>query len=130
MKQLLGYVNTGDQLHLAHNFFFTHLPWDARVFRASIKEFEEFAEHHTWPAWFLANHDLPRPASKFGGGAIGGRVARSIAVMLYGLRGTPFVYQGEELGLPGPASPTGPRGAGLCRVEAERSGIDPPGLIA
>ena len=100
MAQLVGFINTGDQLQLAHNFFFVQQPWDAAAFRATIAEFEAAAESHTWPAWFLANHDLPRVASKFNSHGAGQRIARAVGVMLYGLRGTPFIYQGEELGLP------------------------------
>ena len=53
-----------------------------------------------WPAWFLGNHDVPRPASRFDHDGLGAIRARAILVMLYTLRGTPFIYQGEELGLP------------------------------
>jgi alpha-glucosidase len=95
LKRIVSYVNSGDQLHLAHNFVFLHLPWDAAAFRATIDGFEALSSEAAWPAWFLANHDHPRVASRFGE-----RQARAVLVMLYVLRGTPFVYQGEELGLP------------------------------
>ena len=40
----MEYINTGDELHLAHNFVFFHLPWQAAAFRASVQEFTELAE--------------------------------------------------------------------------------------
>ena len=95
LHRVVSYVNSGDQLHLAHNFVFLELPWDARAFRASIDDFEALAASSAWPAWFLSNHDNPRVASRYGP-----ERARAVLLMLYALRGTPFVYQGEELGLP------------------------------
>jgi alpha-glucosidase len=100
LVRFVGYLNTGDQLHLAHNFVFIQLAWSAQAYRASIDEFEGLSAAHTWPAWFLANHDLPRVASRFDTEGQGPARARAVGLMLYALRGTPFIYQGEELGLP------------------------------
>ncbi|WP_051324703.1 alpha-amylase family glycosyl hydrolase [Candidatus Solirubrobacter pratensis] len=91
--RLAAYVGAG-QLHMAHNFVAAQLPWEAAAFRRAIEEFDAEARD-AWPAWFLGNHDMPRPASRFGPHA-----ARAALLLLYALRGTPFVYQGEELGLP------------------------------
>ncbi len=95
LHRIVGYLESGDQLHLAHNFVFVDLDWDAEAFRTSIDDFEALADRAAWPAWFLENHDKPRVASRFGP-----RAARAAGLMLYALRGTPFVYQGQELGLP------------------------------
>jgi alpha-glucosidase len=100
LHRTVGYLESGDQLHLAHNFVWADLPWDADAFRTSIDDFDRLADATAWPAWFLANHDLPRVTERFGGGALGAARARAVALVLYALRGTPFVYQGEELGLP------------------------------
>jgi alpha-glucosidase len=100
LRRVVNYINSGDQLHLAHNFVFAKLPWSAEGFRASIQEFVALAAATAWPAWFLANHDHPRTASRFDEDGQGASRARAVALMLYALRGTPFVYQGEELGLP------------------------------
>ncbi len=104
LHRAVSYLESGDQLHLAHNFVFAELPWDAEAFRTSIDDFEALAERTAWPAWFLENHDLPRVASRFdrdatGGSGHGAARARAAALILYALRGTPFVYQGQELGL-------------------------------
>jgi alpha-glucosidase len=100
LRRIVAYVNTGDELHLAHNFVFLHLPWDASAFRAQIDAFEALSSEAAWPAWFLANHDHPRVASRFDQDGHGRARARQVLLMLYAMRGTPFVYQGEELGLP------------------------------
>lgn len=49
-----------------------------------------------WPTWVLSNHDKPRHRTRFGGSEAR---ARAAAVLLLTLRGTPFLYAGEELGL-------------------------------
>ncbi len=100
LPRVVQYLHGGDQLHLVHNFVFAELPWDAGAFATSIDDFEALTEKASWPAWFLSNHDLPRVASRFDEDGHGAARARAAALMLYALRGTPFVYQGEELGLP------------------------------
>ena len=100
LTRFVNYINTGDQLHMAHNFVFVKLPWSAAAFRESIELFSSLASEHAWPAWFLENHDEPRVASRFNDDGHGAARARAMGLMLYSLRGTPFVYQGEELGLP------------------------------
>jgi alpha-glucosidase len=100
LHRAVSYLESGDQLHLAHNFVFVELPWDAEAFRVCIDDFEALADHTAWPAWFLENHDRARVASRFDGDGQGPARARAATLMLYALRGTPFVYQGQELGLP------------------------------
>jgi alpha-glucosidase len=101
LHRVVSFLNSGDQLHLAHNFVFAELDWDAEAFEVSIDDFEALASDRAWPAWFLENHDRPRVASRFDDPpGLGPARARASLVMLYALRGTPFVYQGEELGLP------------------------------
>ncbi|MGR6964644.1 alpha-amylase family glycosyl hydrolase [Geodermatophilus sp. URMC 61] len=100
LRRVLAYLTGGDQLHLAHNFVFVHLPWDAGAFRAAIEEFEAQAEPEAWPAWFLGNHDHSRIATRYDDGGHGPARARAVALLLTALRGTPFLYQGDELGLP------------------------------
>ena len=100
LHRIVGYLESGDQLHLAHNFVWAELPWDADAFRTSIADFDALADDTAWPAWFLSNHDLPRVRERFGAHGLGEARARAVMVMLYALHGTPFVYQGEELALP------------------------------
>jgi alpha-glucosidase len=51
-----------------------------------------------WPSWSLGNHDVDRFASRLAHG--NARLARTLMAVLMCLRGTIFLYQGEELGLP------------------------------
>jgi alpha-glucosidase len=100
LHRVVAYLEYGDQLHLAHNFVFIDQDWDAELYATSIDDFERLAEDHAWPAWFLANHDKNRPRSRFNHDGLGAERSRAILVLLYALKGTPFIYQGEELGLP------------------------------
>jgi alpha-glucosidase len=99
-RALASYITSGDELHLAHNFVFLNLPWSAERFRAVVDEFELLTATGGWPAWCLNNHDHPRTATRYGLAR-----ARVAAVLVLTLRGTPFVYQGEELGLTDGAVP-------------------------
>jgi alpha-glucosidase len=99
--RLAEYVNSGDELHLAHNFVFLRQPWDAAAIGGVVDEFERLTAADVWPAWCLANHDHSRVATRYDAGTgRGPAIARAAAVLLLTLRGTPFLFQGEELGLP------------------------------
>lgn len=53
-----------------------------------------------WNSLFLDNHDLPRAVSRFGDdGIYREKSAKMLALMLHGMQGTPYIYQGEELGM-------------------------------
>lgn len=53
-----------------------------------------------WNSLFLNNHDLPRAVSHFGDdGRYRLESAKMLAAMLHGMQGTPYIYQGEELGM-------------------------------
>ena len=105
LRRVVDHLGGGDQLHMAHNIVFVHLPWDADAFRAVIEEFDALAEPDAWPAWFLGNHDHSRIATRYDDGGHGQARARAVALLLTALRGTPFLYQGDELGLPDADSP-------------------------
>jgi alpha-glucosidase len=86
-----------DELHLAFNFNLLWALWDAAAFRSVIASVEAAAsEPGTWPTWVLSNHDEPRHRTRYGGRE---DRARAAALVLLTLRGTPFLYAGEELGL-------------------------------
>ena len=54
-----------------------------------------------WNSLFMNNHDLPRIVSRWGNDCEEHRVrsAKMLATMLHGMQGTPYIYQGEELGM-------------------------------
>jgi oligo-1,6-glucosidase len=52
-----------------------------------------------WNALYLGNHDQPRIVSRFGSEEYRGKSAKLLVTFLCTLRGTPFIYQGEEIGM-------------------------------
>jgi alpha-glucosidase len=84
-----------DELNLAFDFESLFVPWEARAWRERIAHVEAIMADR-WPTWVFSNHDQPRIRTRLGGGE--GR-ARAALLMVLTLRGTPFVYAGEELGL-------------------------------
>ena len=101
--RLVTYYGSGnDELQLAFNFAFLRAPWSAAAFRAEVETFERLLPPGAWPDYTLSNHDNPRAVSRYApGGDVerGRRRARLCALMLLTLRGTPFIYYGEEIGM-------------------------------
>jgi oligo-1,6-glucosidase len=75
--------------------------WTLPEFKAIYAEHASKLDVHSWDTVFLSNHDNPRLVSSFGDDSPAFRVpsAKLLATMLLSLRGTPFVYQGDELGM-------------------------------
>lgn len=81
-------------VHLPFNFQLVEAPWDAAILRQMIADYEAALPPEGWPNWVIASHDYPRIASK-----LGEAQARVAALLLLTLRGTPTLYQGDELGI-------------------------------
>lgn len=94
-NKVAAYYGTHEapELHLAFNFPPLYTAWDAAKWRRQIERAEQ---RLPWPTWVLSNHDNARHRTRYGGGAA---PAKAAAVLLLTLRGTPFLYAGEELGL-------------------------------
>jgi alpha-glucosidase len=86
-----------DELHLAFNFPFINAPFDATAMRGIVDRIETHLASGAWPAWTGSNHDMSRLATRWAHDDE--RKARAALVMLLGLRGTPVLYQGDEIGL-------------------------------
>ena len=91
--------STDDKLHLVFNFELPACPWRPAAFLRAILRSEEAFREQGWPCYVLSNHDLSRHVSRYGGPQPDA-VAKVAAAVLLTLRGTPFIYYGEELGLP------------------------------
>jgi oligo-1,6-glucosidase len=76
------------------------LPFDVRVLRRCLADWQEGLADVGWNSLYWDNHDQPRVVSRFGDdGEYRERSAKLLATVLHLLRGTPYVYQGEELGM-------------------------------
>ncbi|WP_122088682.1 glycoside hydrolase family 13 protein [Halalkalicoccus subterraneus] len=74
--------------------------WDLREFKQIITRAQNELEDGGWNALFMGNHDLPRIVSRFGDDAdYRAESAKLVATFLLTMRGTPYVYQGQEIGM-------------------------------
>jgi alpha-glucosidase len=81
-------------VHLPFNFQLVEAHWHASTIRQMMADYEAALPPGAWPNWVIASHDYPRIAAK-----LGEAQARVAAMMLLTLRGTPTLYQGDELGI-------------------------------
>jgi alpha-glucosidase len=107
-----------DEMHTAFNFDFMARPWEAKELRTSIEStLAAHAPVNAPATWVLSNHDVTRPATRYGRSdssfsfpakrfgtptdlAVGTRRARAAALLAAALPGSVYIYQGDELGLP------------------------------
>jgi oligo-1,6-glucosidase/alpha-glucosidase len=82
------------QVHLPFNFQLIENAWDAELLRNMIAAYEASLPPHGWPNWVIGSHDAPRIAAR-----IGEAQARVAAMLILTLRGTPTLYQGDEIGI-------------------------------
>ena len=77
------------------------VPYDFQKLKHILFDWQtHMAEHHAWNAVFWCNHDQPRVVSRFGDeGRYWKESAKMLGTVIHCLRGTPYIYQGEELGM-------------------------------
>ena len=81
-------------------------PMTLPALKKSIALWQQGLHGCGWNSLFWNNHDLPRIVSRWGDdGACRVQSAQALAVALHGLQGTPYIYQGEELGMTNAAYP-------------------------
>jgi alpha-glucosidase len=87
-----------EKLHAAFNFDFADNTWNPKGFLDSAVRWYRSLADDAWPNNFLSNHDKIRAASRYCLGEDDRRAKVALAMLLT-LRGTPFIYYGEEIGL-------------------------------
>ncbi len=92
------YGNGTDELHLAFNLPWLHSEFDADALRGVVEVIERSLPEGAWPVWTGSNLDTSRLATRWAGGDPS--AIRSVLLALLTLRGTPVIYQGDEIGLP------------------------------
>ena len=98
------YTDGQGRLHTAYSFFLL----DAQAATPALftQAMEAWQGAGGWPAWSLGNHDVVRFPTRFGAADDPERI-KSLLALLLSLRGSPFLYQGDELGLPQARIPPG-----------------------
>jgi alpha-glucosidase len=82
------------RLHLPLNFALLDSPWDALSLQATIDAYLNAIPSGAWPNWVVGGHDKHRAASRTGQAQ-----ARILAMLFLTLRGTPFFFAGDEMGV-------------------------------
>ena len=76
------------------------VPLDFVRFKAIFRQWDEALANDGWNSIFLGNHDFSRIVSRFGNdGIYREQSAKLLVTLLMTLRGTPYVYQGDEIGM-------------------------------
>jgi trehalose-6-phosphate hydrolase len=104
----------GSELSMVFNFHhlkvdypggdkWTKAPFDFLELKRIFNHWQSGMHGKGWSALFWCNHDQPRIASRFGDeGEHRVVAAKMLASTLHGLQGTPYIYQGEEIGMTNP----------------------------
>ncbi|RZU31854.1 glycoside hydrolase family 13 protein [Blastococcus saxobsidens] len=90
-----------DELHQSFCFRLLKSGWSAESFADGVRSaLDAFGAVGAPVSWVLGNHDKDRKVTRFGGGEVGEARARAAALLMLSLPGSPYIYAGDELGLP------------------------------
>lgn len=104
----------GDELSMTFNFHHLKVDYpngekwtlakpDYVALKALFRHWQQGMHNVAWNALFWCNHDQPRIVSRFGDeGEYRVPAAKMLAMALHGMQGTPYIYQGEEIGMTNP----------------------------
>lgn len=82
---------------------FRYTPWELKEMKNSIEKWQHALHGCGWNSNFLMNHDQPRAVSRFADdGKYRRESAKLLATLTLTLEGTPYIYQGEEIGMTNP----------------------------
>ncbi|EAN2568893.1 alpha,alpha-phosphotrehalase [Salmonella enterica] len=105
---------SGDELSMTFNFHHLKVDYpngekwtlakpDYVALKALFRHWQQGMHNVAWNALFWCNHDQPRIVSRFGDeGEYRIPAAKMLAMALHGMQGTPYIYQGEEIGMTNP----------------------------
>ena len=99
LHDIRQFTQGSDRLDTGYSFIFLDLKeLSAQAIGEAVRYWDNFET--VWPSWTFNNHDGPRVVSRWGKGFEPVQLAKTLQTLLVMLRGTLFMYQGEELGLP------------------------------
>ena len=99
LATMAEYTSGGDKLHMAYSFDLLGTDCSSTYLHGLMTRFAE-KNATGWPSWALSNHDVARLATRWNADMPDARKLRLSAAFQMCLRGTPCLYQGDELGLP------------------------------
>ena len=92
------YTADNDKLHMAYSFNLLTPQFSAAHIRTQVEEFEARVKGG-WASWSVGNHDAIRVMTRWGGDNPTPALAKLVLAMQLSLKGTPCLYQGDELAL-------------------------------
>ncbi|SFN44045.1 trehalose-6-phosphate hydrolase [Izhakiella capsodis] len=107
-------ANDGSELSMTFNFHHLKVDYlngnkwtdaapDYVLLKQIFREWQQGMHGYAWNALFWCNHDQPRIVSRFGDeDSLRVPSAKMLAMVLHGMQGTPYIYQGEEIGMTNP----------------------------
>ena len=107
----LTYVTEGPEQVLDEMIAFSHMeadcyktdmiqtPFDLRKMKRAFSDWQEKLQGKAWNALYIENHDHPRIISRYGSERYRVESGKMLAAMYMLQRGTPFIYQGQEIGM-------------------------------
>ena len=110
-KNALRYIKEGPNQELDMMFHFEHMEadclftdvfqtaFDLRKLKKAFTKWQNALDGRAWNAWYLENHDHPRIISRYGSEEYRVVSGKMLANCLMLQRGTPFIYQGQEIGM-------------------------------
>ena len=98
LQTMAEYTSGNDKLHMAYSFELLGSNCSADYIRQTINSLENQLGDG-WPCWALSNHDVIRAATRWSNQHPSPERAKLLLALLFSLRGSICLYQGEELGL-------------------------------
>lgn len=91
--------NGSDMLHMAFDFSTFFARWDALKYTEIISNYYRALPKDGWPCFVFSNHDLGRSTNRWMFSIYKQERAKIRAMLLLTLKGTPFIYYGDEIGM-------------------------------
>ncbi len=95
---MADYTSNNDKLNMAYSFNLLTPEFNAKHIRTMVEQFEERVQDG-WASWSIGNHDSIRVMTRWGGKHPQASLAKLLLTMQLSLKGTPCLYQGDELAL-------------------------------
>ncbi|MFS2023371.1 alpha-amylase family glycosyl hydrolase [Massilia sp. CT11-137] len=96
---MADYTSGGDKLHMAYSFNLLTPQFSSRHIRRQVEEFNARVKDG-WASWSVGNHDSIRVATRWSAGEWTPALSKLVLALQLSLKGTPCLYQGDELALP------------------------------